>query len=548
MASNQAVECVQALVRANPDAGKPPSKRRKLRQLEPAQLVDQRRLTTKRYTDTMRHAMADLVHQYLQPGTEERALADAERAHLIDFAQYRRRNKQSPIAAADRDMCARYPESFATRAVSTRHEALRKWFVHIRSPRHAGGGDGSARDLPRIAQPGKNLQREDWEFCRHALLYWRWQDEAGRKRRHPGLQHALDMKREARDAQAQSDADKLADIYKRSKCRGWENFTACVMSHFSLSWATEQFHEPRTTAPHYTHAKRYLSKAPVIEYYRSKRADPQDASYRDKVVKVRQRNPAYKAVSSSVQRKARQRGEPPPSVVPAAQEPTRSLPCEIEQDFSRRGEPKWLDHVMLYDDSKEQITASVDGFSVWMQPDDTSVGHRVCVAEGEQLPTLSRPKQVGKKKQDKNYYMCITLPGYGVLDTALMKSGSKERSGTERGGSKYWYRRIVEQKLNYEGCTNAKQLRRELEDRLAESTWKVRTLFTLLHALTACREATTYHGVHAIKSICSCSSISDSALHSHRRMLLMPLRRSSASLSLSRCSCSNIATTRSVPN
>lgn len=429
----------------------------------------------------MRHAMADLVHQYLQPGTEERALADAERAHLIDFEQYRRRNHQSPIAAADRDMCARYPESFATRAVSTRHEALRKWFVHIRSPRYAGGGDGGARDLPRLAQPGKNLQPEDWEFCRHALLHWRWQDEAGRRRRYQGLQHAHDMKRDARDAQAQSDAEKLADIYKRSKARGWENFTACVMTRFSLSWATEQFHEPRTAAPHYMHAKRYLSKAPVLEYYRSKKADPQDA-HRCKVVKVRQRNAAYKAGSSSQQRKARQRGEPPPSGMPASTEPTRSPPCVIKQIKDRHGEPKWVDHDMLYDDSKEQITASVDGFSVWMHPDDALVGHRVCVADGEQLPTLRRPKHVGKKHQDKNYYMCITLPGYGVLDTALMKSGSKERSGTERGGSKFWFRRIAEQKLNFEGCSNAEQQRRDLEDRLAASTWKARSLLTLLQA------------------------------------------------------------------
>ena len=125
---------VQAHIRRSPDADKPPSKRRKLQPLQPTPFVDSRRLGTKRYPKIMRRAMADLVHQYLPQGSQERAWADEGHAHLINFEQYRRRNHQSPIAAADRDMCARYPESFAARAPTTRYDALRTWFVHIRSP------------------------------------------------------------------------------------------------------------------------------------------------------------------------------------------------------------------------------------------------------------------------------------------------------------------------------------------------------------------------------------------------------------------------------
>ena len=128
----------------------PPSKGRKLQPLLPTAVVDERTFASQRYPDQMRHAMADLVHQHLQPGTQERMWADEGRAHLINFTQFRGRDKQSPIALVDVAMCAMYPSSFGKRVESTRHEALRKWFVHIRScpavglvwlvPAHCGPG------------------------------------------------------------------------------------------------------------------------------------------------------------------------------------------------------------------------------------------------------------------------------------------------------------------------------------------------------------------------------------------------------------------------
>ena len=39
-----------------------------------------------------------------------------------------------------------------------------------------------------------------------------------------------------------------------------------------------------------------------------------------------------------------------------------------------------------------------------------------------------------------------------MLETALIKSGSKERSGSYRGDSKYWFERIVELQLNFAGA------------------------------------------------------------------------------------------------
>ena len=530
---------MQALIRTNPDAGKPPSKRRKLQPLQHTPVVDTRARVLKRYPEEMRHTMAHLVHAYLRVGSQERAWADEGRAHLIDFAQYRRRNHQSPIAAADRAMCERHPESFAKRADSSRHEALRKWFVHIRSPVSNGGGAGSAQDLPRQVTPGKDMQAADWEYCRTALIDWHWQDEDKRERRYHGLQHAVDTLEDAADAQSVAKADELRRIRKLSKTRSFDNLTACVMAHCCLSWATEQFHEPRTAAPHYTHAKRYLSKAPVLEYYRSKKKDPQNP-HPCKIVKVRKHNPAFEPPMSSQQRR-KERTRAPPK---AKQLRTRARQPELEQQRDKKGNAKFLDHEMLYDDSKEQITASVDGFSIWMHPEDAMIGYRVCVREGEQLSTLKKPKRPTRLNQDKNYYMCITLPGYGVLDTALMKSGSKERSGSERGGSKYWFERIVEQELGFGSGPQAERLRQRLQDDLIATNWTVRSQLVMCN--TASRPECSFVQSKLATTFIKRNSCAQSLLPL-MRMLAMRRRRSSASLHLSRSSWSSIASMRSLP-
>ena len=98
--------------------------------------------------------MATFVHQHLRPGTQERIWGDEGSAHLINFTQFRGRDKESPIAPPDVAMCAIYPSSFGKRPESTRHETLRKQFVHIRSPRYCGGGGGgggSAHDMPHMS-------------------------------------------------------------------------------------------------------------------------------------------------------------------------------------------------------------------------------------------------------------------------------------------------------------------------------------------------------------------------------------------------------------
>ena len=467
---------LQAQIRVNPDAGKPPSKRRKLQPLLPTAVVDERTFASQRYRDQMRHAMANLVHQHLQPGTQERVWADEGRAHLINFTQFRGRDKQSPIAPADVAMCAMYPSSFGKRAESTRHEALRKWFVHIRSPQDCGGGGGSAHDMPRKRQPCTALQLEDWRFCKRALLHWRWLDEDGRSRRHHGLQHAYEMNDEAGregNQRAWEDAQELQRILSVSKTLCFGNLTASVMTHWQLQWATEQFHEPRSVEKHWVHAQRYLSLQPVVEYYRSGGADPQNASHCKKVV-VRAYNPEYRPFSSSQLRKQAS-ASAAPARTPSGVPDTRALPTEIKQREDARGNAKFVDERLLYDDSKEQIIASVDGFSVWLEADDGMVGYSVCVEEGEQLATLRCPKKAPRKELDKNYYMAITLPGYGALETALIKSGSKERSSSYRDDSKYWFERIVELELNFAGEPDAVQKRQALQDELSARTWEVCT-------------------------------------------------------------------------
>ena len=125
-------------------------------------------------------------------------------------------------------MCAMYPSSFGKRAESTRHEALRKWFVHIRSPQDCGGGGGSAHDMPRKRQPCTALQLEDWRFCKRALLHWRWLDEDGRSRRHHGLQHAYEMNDEAGregNQRAWEDAQELQRLLSVSKTLCFGNLT-----------------------------------------------------------------------------------------------------------------------------------------------------------------------------------------------------------------------------------------------------------------------------------------------------------------------------------
>lgn len=476
---------MQAQIRVNPDAGKPPSKRRKLQPLLPTAVVDERQFPSQRYPEQMRHAMANFVHQFLQPGTQERVWADEGRAHLINFTQFRRRDKQSPIAPADAAMCAMYPSSFAKRAESTRHEALRKWFVHIRSPADCGGGSGSAHDLPRKREPCTALQLEDWRFCKRALLQWRWEDDDGRSRRHHhGLRHAYEVNDEAGqcgDERAGAAADELQRILSISKSLSFDNLTAAVMAHWHLQWATEQFHEPRTADKHWVHAQRYLSQQPVLEYYRSGGKKPQNASDCKKVV-VRAHNPEYRPLSSSQLRKQASAGAaaPAPERTHARVPDTRELQPAITQAVDARGNAKFNDEQLLYDDSKEQITASVDGFSVWLQTDDGMVGYPVCVEEGEQLATLRCPKKAPRKELDKNYYMAITLAGYGVLETALIKSGSKERSGSYRGESKYWFERIVDLQLNFAGEPNAVEKRQKLQEELAAQTWEVRTSYNVI--------------------------------------------------------------------
>lgn len=131
---------------------------------------------------------------------------------------------------------------------------------------------------------------------------------------------------------------------------------------------------------------------------------------------------------------------------------------------------------MRYDASKDQITACIDGYSQWLAPPkqiaaDKEQGYRIAVAADELQPTLLQHQvDTSTDKQDKLYFMCITLPGYGVLTSALMSSGSKMRSGTARGKTKFWFERINELKLVY----SDEQSRLELEQELKQRTWPVR--------------------------------------------------------------------------
>lgn len=190
-----------------------------------------------------------------------------------------------------------------------------------------------------------------------------------------------------------------------------------------------------------------------------RRADASDT----KVVKVMPFNPRYDARSGARTR--------PPSVYPPddLRHPAQSR-YAVRKD--ERGNFNFLPpRRLFYDDSKEQITACVDGFSVWLQADSVKdTGRRVPVQDGEQLETLrSVQPEVDRKDRDKLYYMAITFPGYGVLDTALMSSGTKLRSKTPRGTAKFWFERIDELRL----WSSNRQQRLQLQERLKATTWQV---------------------------------------------------------------------------
>ena len=67
-----------------------------------------------------------------------------------------------------------------------------------------------------------------------------------------------------------------------------------------------------------------------------------------------------------------------------------------------------------------------------------------------------------RKELDEKYNMAITLSGYGAIETALIKSGSKECSDSYHGGSNYRFEGIVE--LDFAGEPDAVQKRQVLRD------------------------------------------------------------------------------------
>lgn len=190
------------------------------------------------YPEFLRHEMASTVHNYLPAGSQARQLADQNKAEQIDWLPYRRRDKPSAIRAADADLCAQYPNMFGNRSTSSREEALRKWFIRLRSTKSRENSWGRACDLPRIKKVGENLSEDDWEFLRKCLLVFKWSDGVNLRQFH-GLAHCWDHKdsQGTRQPAQRKLADRLEDIRVRAKALTYGKLdaaTMCALVHTAL--------------------------------------------------------------------------------------------------------------------------------------------------------------------------------------------------------------------------------------------------------------------------------------------------------------------------
>jgi hypothetical protein len=427
-----------------------------------------------------RHILAETVHAYLPVGSEDRALADACVAWQIDWRKYRSRAQRSPIAAADKELCKRYPLLWAPRHENSRHELLRTWFVTLRSIQPDARED-AAKDERRMPVVGAELADEQWERLEHALVCARYseaytdgQRRLHRRRRFTGLSHYRDHQAEQAAKHTPGAQEKLADIadlFEKSKARTWAALDAAVTEKFDLVWEREKFHELREEQKHQVHAQRAVGDAPVLEYHRSNKKDPRLAPEEQNgryVVTVQLRNPRYNGTPAIKL--------PPPQASKAAQaawgDPRNA---EYKQQMDKNHQLKYMRPVpLLYDLSMLQITMQGDGFTKWTHIDQKKhnskpEGNLVARRRNELLETVACAKARASYNKEKHYYMALSMAGYGIIRIALMHSGSEVSEGSI---VPFWTSQIAELGLGGEYATTYTQ-RKALELKLQNNSWKV---------------------------------------------------------------------------
>ena len=312
----------------------------------------------------------------------------------------------------DRQISGRDVKSFA--------ETAKKWFLEYFSRPVTQEGEPAVKvaktlqDAPRRGRGKVSLLPHEWSVLRDALTRWRWRDEAGNLRRFPSLEEAIQTK--SQSAAGEQQAQQLQQIRIKSRVSNWKHLEEATVQHFNLTANAEVFKKPRQLEWSKLCARRMLGVDPQLEYYRSTRSG-QGRAHKIKTVRL------------------------------------------------ANGE-EWQ-----WDRSHQQLWGCVDGFTVHLRVEPKQCANVVYLEPGELLPVYDAPNVQGQFDAEKQYYMAITFPGYGVLAVVALKSASRLVQKRKKGTAprllfKYWFQQLKEL-----GILPAD--RPNLEEELAARDWKV---------------------------------------------------------------------------
>lgn len=98
---------------------------------------------------------------------------------------------------------------------------------------------------------------------------------------------------------------------------------------------------------------------------------------------------------------------------------------------------------LRYDPSMLYITAQCDGLTIVLDHSKLGPRYTYHLHGSLRAPVLDKDQKKSGPEAEKFYYMIITMAGFGVVEVALMHSGSRIKKGNE-GKIKYWFERLVE--------------------------------------------------------------------------------------------------------
>lgn len=204
------------------------------------------------------------------------------------------------------------------------------------------GPDGRFDERPRQRKDAPTLA--DLDRMRSVLTHadYRWTDEWSNKRRHPSLQHFESTVQQQGDSASPKHTEALAALQriKQYTHKSLDTLTQLTAKHFSLRKRPERFKPKRNTAGAQRSAGVLAGKEPMLEAYYSK------------------------------QEVSRNEGRVPgrPDVPGAPRAPTwhKIIITNKQLNATQRLLYEYDDHCeMKYDEGAHQITAAVDGATVY---------------------------------------------------------------------------------------------------------------------------------------------------------------------------------------